>query len=217
MKKQGTKTFARIERPAVSSRKTVVRGFTLVELLVVIGIMAILIAFALPSFVGIGRGSKMSSALLEVRSTLTLARQWAITHRESTYVVFPQYLNDTNKANRAIAVYGAKTGNYVSQWIYLPDGVIIAQAVSGDVFDLGLDRTGLPGFKPAALVKVLQFTPGGTARWNAPFGGSSSVINLYLTEGWVNPVSGGTDSKPNAFTNELEISGLTGIARYRSF
>jgi prepilin-type N-terminal cleavage/methylation domain-containing protein len=189
-------------------------AFTLVELLVVIGIMAILIAFALPSFTGIGRGSKMNAGLLQVRSTLTLARQWALTHRENTFVVFPQYPNDTNKANRAIAVYGETTANYVSQWMYLPDGVILKSTGAGDVFTIGMQIIGLPNMNLNGNVRTIRFNKDGTGSWT---GAGTTPVNIYLTEGWVDPISGLSISKPNTYTNELEISGLTGIARYRSF
>jgi len=65
------------------------RGFTLIELLVVIVLMAIIIAISVPAFVGMGRGSGMRGAVRSVHSTLSLLRQWAITHREQvTFVYF---------------------------------------------------------------------------------------------------------------------------------
>ena len=195
-------------------RARCVAGFTLIELLVVIAIMGILIAVTLPSFTGMGRGSKMNAALLQVRTTLSLARQWAITHREETCVVFPEWANDTNKAYRAFAVYGSGTAGYLSPWNYLPDGVVFPTPGSGDIYTLGILSNGLPGFSGA--VRVLRFEPDGKAKWNAPFGGGSSFLNIYLTEGWVD-ASGAVEPRPNSYTNELEINGLTGIARYRSF
>ena len=50
----------------------------------------------------------------------------------------------------------------------------------------------------------------GTGRWGA------SAMNVLLTEGWAKPGGGYgiTESKPNSYTNELEVNGLTGIAKY---
>ncbi len=57
-------------------------GITLLELLVVIVIMAIVMSVSIPAFTSMGRGAGMRGAVAEVRSTLSLSRQWAITKRE---------------------------------------------------------------------------------------------------------------------------------------
>jgi prepilin-type N-terminal cleavage/methylation domain-containing protein len=67
-----------------------VSAFTLIELLVVIVLMAIIIAISAPAFVGMGRGAGMRGAVSSVRSTLSLLRQWAITHREQVAFVYFQ-------------------------------------------------------------------------------------------------------------------------------
>src|SRR6056297_1154101 len=66
-----------------------VRGFTLIELLVTMGIMAVVITLTIPAFTGLGRGTKMNSALSGLKNTFSLARQWAISHRDTVYVLFP--------------------------------------------------------------------------------------------------------------------------------
>ena len=68
----------------------VARAFTLIELLVVTVLMAIIIGVSAPAFIGMGRGAGMRGSVRAVCSTLSLLRQWAITHREETtfyYVV----------------------------------------------------------------------------------------------------------------------------------
>ena len=57
-------------------------AFTLVELLVVMVIAVVIMAVSLPSFLSMGRGAGMRTAVNNVRSTVALSRQWAITHRE---------------------------------------------------------------------------------------------------------------------------------------
>jgi prepilin-type N-terminal cleavage/methylation domain-containing protein len=64
-------------------------GFTLIELLVVIALVGLITAMALPAFQGIGRGASLRAAVAEVRSTVYLARQRAITKYSHTKVVFP--------------------------------------------------------------------------------------------------------------------------------
>ncbi|MFH0922301.1 MAG: prepilin-type N-terminal cleavage/methylation domain-containing protein [Fibrobacterota bacterium] len=57
-------------------------AFTLIELLVVMVVAAIIMAVSLPSFISMGRGIGMRTAVNNVHSTVALSRQWAITHRE---------------------------------------------------------------------------------------------------------------------------------------
>ena len=65
------------------------RAFTLIELLMVIAVIAILIGLSSPAFMNMGRGAGLNGATTSVRSTLSLLRQWAITHREeATFAYF---------------------------------------------------------------------------------------------------------------------------------
>lgn len=181
-------------------------AFTLIELLVVIAIVGLLMAVTLPSFTGLGRGSKMNAAATQMRTTLTLARQWAITHREATHIGFPNWTNNAGKAYRTFVVYGEKSG-YVSQWSYLPDGIVFATG-AGDIWALGQTNTALAGSGITGAVRSLKFKTDGTT----PSG--ATPINIFLAEGWVQ--SGVVVSRPNTWTNEFEINGLTGIAKYRT-
>lgn len=113
-------------------------GFTLVELLVVIGIMGVLLVVATPMFNGMTRSAGMKGATMQLRTTLSLARQWAITHRQLTCVVFPvnpAYELDKgtgvySRVKRAYNVYavngvsnGVYEGEFIRDWTYLPEGV----------------------------------------------------------------------------------------------
>ncbi len=62
-------------------------GFTLLELLVVIAIMGIMMAMAMGGFIDWGRGIGMDGAVRNVKSSMALTRQWAITHRKLTGIV----------------------------------------------------------------------------------------------------------------------------------
>lgn len=62
------------------------KAFTLIELLVVMVIAVTIMAVALPSFFSMGKGMAMRGATQSVRSTVSLARQWAITHRSGVAV-----------------------------------------------------------------------------------------------------------------------------------
>ena len=84
-------------------------GFTLVELLLVMVIMAIIIGVAAPAFIGMGRGAGMRGGVRSVCATLSLLRQYAITHREEVSFAYfaatspvPSYYYATNVAGLAI-------------------------------------------------------------------------------------------------------------------
>ena len=65
-----------------------VPSFTLIELLIVMVLMAIILGMAAPAFIGMGRGAGMRGGVRSVCSTLSLLRQWAITHREEVSFVY---------------------------------------------------------------------------------------------------------------------------------
>ena len=63
-------------------------GFTLLELLTVMAIMALMLSLAMMAFNDMGRGSGFRGATLEFKSALSLARQHAITQRSHSGVVY---------------------------------------------------------------------------------------------------------------------------------
>lgn len=127
-------------------------GFTLLELLVVIGLIALLTSLAVPALKGLSGGGTTSSASRQLLDDLALARLKAINERTTVYVVFvppnfwsqypaghPLLNNKTfvNLANGQLTDYslyvarsvgdqpGAPHGRYITQWKSLPDGVFI--------------------------------------------------------------------------------------------
>jgi prepilin-type N-terminal cleavage/methylation domain-containing protein len=98
------------------------RGFTLIELLVVMGIMALMIGLAIPAIVGMSKSSGMQSATMQMRGALNLARQWAITRRDTTYVLFSTTTDFGGKPYRSYNVYSLKEG-WLRDWMTLPAGL----------------------------------------------------------------------------------------------
>ena len=129
------------------------RGFTLLELLVVVAIIGVLFAVAMPIFENMGR-KDTARAAQQVVNTLRLARQNAVAkrqwtlvivpNRDGTYSADPKAPNSVEKCLRSYAVI-AVTNNmdeykmydeeaagptaadmkfeFVSDWKYLPEGV----------------------------------------------------------------------------------------------
>jgi prepilin-type N-terminal cleavage/methylation domain-containing protein len=127
------------------------RGFTVLEMLIVVTIIGFLAALALPHLPGMTRANAMSTGLQQLTSDCALARQLAMTHRSPVYMVFaPPYsaaygampVNETNGYNNLLAhQYGAyalvslrsvgdqpgrANPQYLTEWKPLPDGVFIA-------------------------------------------------------------------------------------------
>jgi prepilin-type N-terminal cleavage/methylation domain-containing protein len=125
-------------------------GFTLIEMMVVIALVVVLMAAAVPLFVTMGEGSAMRGAVTQVRGTLSLARQYAISRNEVVYFLIAGHNEDygstqnhVDKCLRAYAVYSLgqnmlnsnndrKDDKYLTEWEYLPPGIVF------DVFEDGV-------------------------------------------------------------------------------
>lgn len=184
----------------------------------------------------------MQSAISQLRTTLSLARQWAITKREPTYVVFPgtdsalyagAYKSHANKALRAYNVYTVSRG-YLREWSYLPQGVLLLPDV-GDfstdfstnvrttkiIFNMSASSTqfslGFPDSNRVVSVRAVRFNTDGRVYNNAQ-------PELYLSEGQcnVNTNSGVIDAvefRPPSqrMLFSIDVYGLTGQFRVRDY
>jgi prepilin-type N-terminal cleavage/methylation domain-containing protein len=142
-------------------QSTAKRAFTLIELITVIGLIVIITMVALPAFQDIGRGAKMQTAVFNLKNTLGLARQTAITRRRNIDLIFPDSFShpfDEGQARysqQSYAVFDRKEYQYLSQWFFLPEGVIMPRnqfmpkpdSRIGDenFFDVGRDGYGIYG------------------------------------------------------------------------
>jgi len=194
------------------------RAFTLVELLVVIGIMGLLLVIATPMFNGLTRSSGMKGATMQLRTTLSLARQWAITHRETTYVLFPspgtgaQPKTDPKRL-RAYNVY-TRSDRWIRDWTMLPDGL---------VFDPESSQTN--NVLVTGQVKYVSYTSNSATNdtlYGFTFhadGSSSGIGDIYtqpqiiITEGLLETNSTTVSYKPNAMKNTIQISSMAGQIR----
>lgn len=115
---------------------TMPRGFTLLELLVVLAVLGLVTTFALPFFTGGRAGLELRGATRELTATLREARGLAIAHNEPTAVLFDSAsgsyrLSASEKAHSLprstrLAVYrpglGRDDGGEAAMIVFFADG-----------------------------------------------------------------------------------------------
>lgn len=110
------------------------RAFSILELLIVIGIMAILAAMTMAVGPGLLRSSAMSSSLSAVASAVSLARSEAIRSRKPTFFVLAP--TNTERGYVAYAIIrrdgtdGITNHTYITPWKKLPTGVLFNLAIT---------------------------------------------------------------------------------------
>jgi prepilin-type N-terminal cleavage/methylation domain-containing protein len=186
-------------------------GFTLIEMLTVIVIIVIVLSIGVPAFTNLMKSGGLSGASREVANALGLARQYAITHRTTTRVVFP-YSGTTGTAStnlapwyQSYAVLDVKAGAYVSKWEHLPLGTVFMDSGSAIDASVGnppsIDTLGPPAPLPFPYANsgpftlaYIEFQPTGAASQNGV---------LTITEGFI---SGGTAVTPTSKTSSNTLA-----------
>lgn len=117
--------------------------YTLIELLIVVGLMGLLMGLAIPSFSRLIKGSGKVVATRELTAKINAARSYAVSKRETVAIVFPATGDSSsipasykNTSYRVCTVYNSggtwKFGSWIDgeTWNHLPTGMVF-RAVGG--------------------------------------------------------------------------------------
>ena len=193
-------------------------GFTLVELLAVIAVIGLLLVVTMPAFNSMISSTGSQTAVSKLRSTLGLARQWAITKHTKVYVVFPDntavsgFNQHKDKAYRSYAVYAVTNrstgqGEYMSEWDYLPPKLIFDDDLSRtqSVYDVEYETFAFwPDSATSVDMPVISFTPNG--RPNSPTG-----YEIFIREGFIDNTNNPSVTLTKIDTDiGIEVRGMTG-------
>ena len=107
------------------------RGFTLLELLVVMAIMAMIMGATIAGFFAIGQGASIRAAVNTLQSNLALARQRTVLHQIPLSIVFS---NNVDNATWHYQMEEAESGARIGEVMHVPPGVNL---VTPDAEDLG--------------------------------------------------------------------------------
>jgi prepilin-type N-terminal cleavage/methylation domain-containing protein len=189
-------------------------GFTLMELLVVLAVMAILIALTVPTLVGLSGSTSLSTGTRQVSNYLTLARTEAIAkHTVTRFVVVTKASETEEVAYRRYGIWvwvpeeergeDGREFRPLSSWQELPLGAVFepkdpvyirdalyaeddASSIRGDYF---LEKSPLFTAETGGeefTMQYMEFTPSGAARMT---GGAARNIMLVVTGGVIPPGS----------------------------
>lgn len=190
------------------------RGFTLIELLMVMGIIGLLMAIAIPFVGGIADGNKLDGATTQLKFAIEQARQHAITRRERVYIVFP--INDgafaaqgiSNVAYRAYAI--CTTNAFIREWAFLPQGLYFDRnfptaASANNVFTQNTYLKNAPGLWSISQPCLAFRTDGSLeTRNNHP--------EVAIGEGhWLTHPAGFPTIKSTNTLNSIQVYGFTGM------
>jgi uncharacterized protein (TIGR02596 family) len=209
--------------------RTCARGFTLVELLTVVGIMILLMAMVIPAFNSVGRTSNLTNGANMVVDQLNLARQTALTQNRLVQVRFYKLPGPTDGTNptayRAVRLFvydpTGTVATPVSAVKYLPTGSIIVSGAFSTLLGPSYPFTSLapttgtenlPSFNNATYV-AFQFRPsGGTSLDPNGVGGDKWFLSFKLEN---DPVPAGNTRPAINFITALidPVSGRVRVFR----
>lgn len=204
-------------------------GFTLLELLVVIGIIALMLVVLIPAVNSLSKSSGRKAAIGSLLGTLEQARGHAIATGRPSYVVFPAFTAGDQKTldryhYRAFSIYEDDPANpvtpkQITKWQTLPTGVALRAnaGAPGSVSDLppltpAPTFTFAPDADATPVFHSIKFDADGKVE-----SGAANYVELAVFEGHVSgttevPTGARDPSGQPAARESLRIAHLTGRA-----
>jgi prepilin-type N-terminal cleavage/methylation domain-containing protein len=137
-----------LHRPKNASTLQRFNGFTLLELLIVVGIMGLLLVLIAPAFTTIKGGTDVTSAAYTIKSVLDTARTYAKANNTYTWVGF--FEEDASLSSTTPATPG--NGRIVMSIVASKDGSNVYGSVAGPAADM--DPNGTKLFQVGKLTKL---------------------------------------------------------------
>jgi type II secretory pathway pseudopilin PulG len=200
-------------QPITANRVNRRRAFTVIELLVVTGILVILMVLVIPALVALSAGNGLSTGGRVVSNLLTIARSEAINrHTSIRFEVATTWPADSSQAFRKITLVQhdnvANTDTQLTGWQTLPAGIAIkdgtAAPPTGKYF-LSLNQTqSLTLAGQTISAKYLEFSPTGAPNVDP----ASAPVRVRVVAGYVAGAS-----ITQVFSSdwyELDVDGLIG-------
>lgn len=155
-------------------------GITLVELLVVMGIIALVASLATVAFVPMVRGRALSSAAYALKNSVWQARTYAAAHNVRAGLFL--YTNPLRAEVRECLPSGASSSAPVAKPLYLPGGV---RFYSSRPVDRLQRVSGVVQLQSSGMASSLTFMPSGSLDPSAP---SLGAVNVQI--GLMGPTGG---------------------------
>lgn len=197
------------------------QGFTLLELLVVTGIIVLVLSFTVPAINGVSKSNNLNSAGRMISNLLTIARSEAINRRALIrFEVATTWPSDASMAYRKVTLVqhdaAAGTETQLTNWETLADGVTFSPkdpgGNSGTYFFAG-SQVQMPKLKFGGAdvdCQYLEFLPTGAA--NVPL--QNSPVRLRLLPGYLSNGQVTATTTKNWFDYSVDaLVGRIAIAR----
>ena len=134
-------------RSLTSEKRSRLRGFTLLELLVVIAAISILFVLVTPAFTNIKRSNDVTNAAYTITGVLEQARTYAMANNTYTWVGFYEENTTATVPTNTAPPYPGK-GRLLMAAVYSTDGT--------KIFDNGDPVTSLPASRIRQVGKLIQ-------------------------------------------------------------